>query len=292
MKSKSEKSNQPGEALPVHSLERTEQTVHVRPIEYNNPYDFTREHRHDYFEILFFDTGGSVQLIDFVQYPVAANSCYIVFPQQIHLLKRNDATGQLVQFKEEVVPSAQIKNKLRQVLYGENAAIVFENSAEKINAFKPLLTLLEQASGKKTKISTETALHLLQALLLQLIENRDAHSGGPVAEDQHLLFRFQQLLDEQFAHNHSVQDYINKLASTEKKLAAATKKYTGLSPLQVIHNRLLLEAKRMLLFEDTSHKDIAYRLGFDSPASFSQFVKNKTGFSPSELSSHLVEIHK
>ncbi|HTF04460.1 MAG TPA: hypothetical protein VK826_10555, partial [Bacteroidia bacterium] len=84
MKSSRSEKSKPGtdvSSLPVHSLETTEQIIHVRPIEYNNPYDFTREHRHDYFEILFFDTGGGEQLIDFVQHPVVANSCYIVFPQ-------------------------------------------------------------------------------------------------------------------------------------------------------------------------------------------------------------------
>jgi AraC family transcriptional regulator, transcriptional activator of pobA len=292
--SKSEKSKPVSDvsSLPVHSLETTEQIIHVRPIEYNNPYDFTREHRHDYFEILFFDTGGGEQLIDFVQHPVVANSCYIVFPQQIHLLKRNNATGTLVQFGEEIIPSAQIKNLLRQVLFGEKSAIIFENSVEKIEEFKSLLTLIQHASERGTKVSNDSALHLLQALLLQLVENRDAHSTGTVAEDQQLLFHFQQLLEEQYTHNHSVQEYVNLTGTTEKKLAAATKKYTGLSPLQVIHNRVLLEAKRILLFEDTSHKEIAFRLGFDSPASFSQFIKNKTGYSPSELSTHLVDIHK
>jgi len=295
MKSSRSEKSKPGtdvSSLPVHSLETTEQIIHVRPIEYNNPYDFTREHRHDYFEILFFDTGGGEQLIDFVQHPVVANSCYIVFPQQIHLLKRNNATGTLVQFGEEIIPSAQIKNLLRQVLFGEKSAVIFENSVEKIEEFKSLLSLIQHASERGTKVSNDSALHLLQALLLQLVENRDAHSTGTVAEDQQLLFHFQQLLEEQYTHNHSVHEYVKLTGTTEKKLAAATKKYTGLSPLQVIHNRVLLEAKRILLFEDTSHKEIAFRLGFDSPASFSQFIKNKTGYSPSELSTHLVDIHK
>ena len=88
------------------------------------------------------------------------------------------------------------------------------------------------------------------------------------------------------------QFYIDKLASTEKKLAEITKKYTGLSPLQVIHNRILLEAKRLLLFEDRTHKEIAYQLGFDSPASFSNFIKSKTGLAPKELTKQLAEIHK
>lgn len=278
--------------LPVHSLEATEQIIHVRPIEYNNPYDFTREHRHTYFEIMFFDVGGGIQLIDFERFPALANSCYIIFPQQIHHLKRNEATGTVVQFTEEIIPSVQVRNRLRQILFGEKSAIIFENSPEKMAEFRPLLTLLKTASEKNTKVSNEIALNYLQALLLQLVENRDTSTPVTATEDQKLLFQFQQLLEEQYTHNHSVQEYVKQMGGTEKKLAAATKKYTGLSPLQVIHNRVLLEAKRILLFEDTSHKEIAFRLGFDSPASFSQFIKNKTSYSPSELSNHLVDIHK
>ena len=82
------------------------------------------------------------------------------------------------------------------------------------------------------------------------------------------------------------------LNTTEKKLSVISKKYLGLSPLQVIHDRLLLEAKRILLFENSSHKEIAFHLGFDSPASFSLFIRNKTGYSPSELNLQLVNIHK
>lgn len=279
-------------SLPVHSLDSNEQIIHVRPIEYKNPYDFTREHRHTYFEIMFFDSGGGIQLIDFERIPAKASSCYIIFPQQIHLLKRNDATGTVVQFTEEIIPSIQVRNRLRQILFGGKSAIIFENDRAKMDEFRPLLQMLKNASEKKTATSNEIALNYLQALLLQLAENRETNSSASVSDDQKLLFRFQQLLGEQYTHNHSVQEYVKIIGGTEKKLAAATKKYLGLSPLQVIHNRILLEAKRILLFEDTSHKEIAFRLGFDSPASFSQFVKNKTGYSPSELSAKLVDIHK
>ncbi len=278
--------------LPVVSLEKTEQIIHVRPLTYQNPYDHTREHRHTYFEIMFFETGGGLQLIDFQQFEAQPNSCHIIFPQQIHLLKRNGSEGTVVQFVEEVIPSVQVRNQLRSVSFGDKPAVFFESNAERMEELVPLLSLLKSASEKKTKIGNDIAVKYLEALLLQLAEGKQANTNTQVSEDQKLLFHFQQLLEEQFTTNHSVQEYVKLIGATEKKLAAATKKYLGLSPLQVIHNRVLLEAKRALVFEDTSHKEIAFRLGFDSPASFSQFIKNKTGYSPSELSSHLVDIHK
>ncbi len=279
--------------LPVHALGGEESAVCVRDIQYKNPYDFTREHRHSYFEIFFFENGGGSQLIDFIEFPVKDNSCYIVFPQQIHLLKRAPkACGDLVQFREEVVPSEKIKMLLRQVSFGENPAIVFENNHDKLQKFLPVLNLLKESINHPGKFTQEISLHYLQIILLQLVENKEISAVNISSDDRKLMFRFQHLLEEKFLETHAVQEYATQLQTTEKKLSALTKQHLGLSPLQVIHNRILLEAKRLLLFENTSYKEIAYHLGFDSPASFSQFIKNKTGFTPSELSQRLVEIHK
>ena len=114
--------------LPVHSLGNQDAPVQVRRIEHKNPYDFTREHRHTYFEIFFFEGGGGSQLIDFVDLPVKEQSCYIVFPQQIHLLKRApEAVGRLLQFGEEVLFSMQLRVLLQQHFFSGMPAIFFEN---------------------------------------------------------------------------------------------------------------------------------------------------------------------
>jgi AraC family transcriptional activator of pobA len=279
--------------LPVYSLSQIESSVQVRRIEYKNPYDFTREHRHDYFELFFFESGGGSQLIDFHEYPVLENSSYIVFPQQIHLLKRApEAKGVLIQFREEIIPSAHIRMLLQQTAYGEKAAIFFEKDSGKLLHSGSIVKLIQDAAEKQTDISRNICLHYLQALLLQLLEFSAKAPSLTLSEDRQLLFDYRQLIDIQHCYNHSVTKYATYLNTTEKKLSATTKKYLGLSPLQVIHNRLLLEAKRRLLFETTSHKEIAFHLGFDSPASFSLFIKNKTGFNPSELNKELVKIHK
>ncbi len=279
--------------LPVHSLSLLEFPVHVRRIEYNNPYDFTREHRHTYFEIFFFEKGGGNQLIDFREIPVLESSCYIVFPQQIHLLRRGaQACGILVQFKEEVLSSPQVRILLQKRSFSENPAVLFENNPEEIKKNEIILSLLKGSLEKHSDLSNEISLNYLQALLLQLLDNFNTGVSSALSEDHKVLFNFQYLLEEQFLQNHLVSKYSAQLGVTEKKLTAITKKYMGLTSIQVIHERLVLEAKRLLLFNNSSQKEIAFHLGFDSHASFSQFIKNKTGFSPSELSSKLVDIHK
>ncbi|MEP7265931.1 MAG: helix-turn-helix transcriptional regulator [Bacteroidota bacterium] len=280
-------------SLPLHSFATQEFPVHVRRIEYKNPYDFTREHRHDYFEIFFFESGGGSQLIDFTEFPVLQQSSYIVFPKQIHLLKRaQEACGRLVQFREEIVPSAHVNLMLRQLSFGENPAVIFENDPAKITKMGIILDLLSTSSENQTEDSLELTLHYLQALLLELVSTKKKNHAVEFSGDRKLLFDFQRLLEDEFPQNHQVSYFASQLNITEKKLSALTKKHLGSSPLQVIHERILLEAKRMLIFDSISHKEIAFTLGFDSPASFSLFIKNKTGYSPSELNLQLVNIHK
>src|SRR5690606_39971631 len=48
----------------------------------------------------------------------------------------------------------------------------------------------------------------------------------------------------------------------------------------IILQRIILEAKRMLLFTDESSKAIAYHLRFEDPSYFSRCFKRKTGYSP------------
>jgi AraC family transcriptional regulator, transcriptional activator of pobA len=280
-------------ALPVHSLGAMKHPVLINSIKGKSPYDTTTKHRHDYFEILFFETGGGSQLIDFKEWPLIDNSCYIICPRQIHLMKRGEtANGKMIQFHEASITSIPLRNLLYQFSYSHNKAIIFENNKQKREKFHATIDSLHSAVINSIQFSNEIGVFYLQAILFQLLEDREQVKSDKQTDDQKLFADFQYLLEQQFEKNHTVKIYAGELKVTEKKLAAVTKLFVGLSPLQVIHNRIVLEAKRMLLFESTSHKEIAYQLGFDSPATFSQFIKTKTGYSPSDLHLHLVDIHK
>lgn len=279
--------------LLVHSMEKSRSPVLVKEIEHEATYDFTHVHRHNYYEIFFFKNGGGNQLVDFIELPVLNQSCYIVFPRQVHLLRRNrETSGQLIQFSDDVILSGEASSVLQQAYFARNTAVIFENSPEKFQRVWATLALIKQTSEKQSYYSTEISLHYLQVLVFQLMEHQAEKHKNLQSKDKKMANQFQQLLEEQYLYNRLVQNYSSQLNITEKRLSAITKKYWGLNPLQVIHTRLLLEAKRKLLNNDICHKEIAYHLNFDSPASFSQFIKNKTGSTPSSLQKQLAEIHK
>lgn len=280
------------ESLPIHSLDHDSKQINILPLDHTNPYDFKREHRHTYFEIMIIKHGGCNQLIDFKNYIGQDHSCYIICPQQIHLMNRNTASGTVIQFTEDRMNSTELRATLRQLSFYENSSVIFENRIDLFNELEVLLTMLNAHLIKNDATTNQVVTHVLQAFISIVLANRQLVDHSVKDVDKKLLIDFYQLLETHYSDNAGVQFYITTLGTTEKKLSSAIKKHTGLSPLHVIHNRILLEAKRLLLFEEMSHKEIAYQLGFDSPASFSAFIKSKTALSPTELTKHLTEIHK
>jgi AraC family transcriptional activator of pobA len=271
--------------LPLHNLNSADSPLFVRAISHNNAYDFTQKHRHNYFEILFFESGGGEQLIDFQDYVVKDFTCYIVHPNQIHLLNRAPGSkGRLIQFRSESVMSPKLLTKLRERIWDGVGGVLFQEDKE---LFEKMMVTLHQFD---LTAATERNLHLLQVLIFDLLANSIA-KGDSASMDSDFN-QFLLLVDANFKEQHSVQFYLKSLNISDKKLGMLSKQHLGMSPLQTIHHRLVLEIKRLLLFGEESHKEIAYSLGFDSPASFSTFVKKRTEQTPSELQTTLEEIHK
>lgn len=81
----------------------------------------------------------------------------------------------------------------------------------------------------------------------------------------------------------SVQDIAEALNASSKYLSSVLKVLTGQTAQQHIHEKLLEKAKEKLTTSEASVSEIAYKLGFEHPQSFSKLFKTKTGLSPLEF---------
>jgi len=95
--------------------------------------------------------------------------------------------------------------------------------------------------------------------------------------------QFYVMVDNNFKEKRQVRDYAQMLNRSPKTLSNLFSICALPSPLQIIHERVTTEAKRLLLYTDKSAKEIADALRFDDYAVFSRFFKNQTGMSVSEF---------
>jgi AraC family transcriptional activator of pobA len=134
-------------------------------------------------------------------------------------------------------------------------------------------------SGHGHELAMQGWLEVMLASALRL------SGDAPVTSDRttgrrRLVARFEELVEKRFRANQSVPDYAHALHVSESLLRTSCLALTGQSPVQRIHARLLLEAKRQLHYTDRPVREIAYALGFDDAAYFTRFFSRRAGFSP------------
>lgn len=98
---------------------------------------------------------------------------------------------------------------------------------------------------------------------------------------------FNMLVENHFKEAHNVSFYAKKLHKSPKTLSNSFSKYEK-SPLQLIHDRIILEAQRQLTYTDKTTKEIAFDIGFDDPSHLSRMFKKQTRRSPSDFKKSLL----
>lgn len=122
----------------------------------------------------------------------------------------------------------------------------------------------------------------LQLLFLALARLRHEHERDAVTvgDDAALFVRFRSLVENRYREHQSLANYARALGVSEKRLAAACRAAADRTPLELIHDRLVIEAKRSLLYTSMNIAEVAYSLGFEDPAYFSRFFARQTGVAP------------
>ncbi|SDH34002.1 helix-turn-helix domain-containing protein [Chitinophaga filiformis] len=137
----------------------------------------------------------------------------------------------------------------------------------------------------KDPIDTEIILAYLNLLLTEL-NSAYFKSKEPVDvlnTNLSKFIEFKLVVETHLTEQLSVNTIADKLALTTNSLYRIVKEYSGVSPKDFFTNRLMIEAKRKLLYSPRSVKELAYELGFNDPDYFSRFFKKCTGKSVSEF---------
>lgn len=146
------------------------------------------------------------------------------------------------------------------------------------------ISLMEKLCVQDMKFCDRMQGEMLRTLLKRMIINitriakKQTENYERFREEKLDVVRmFNLLLEANFKTAHEVQFYAQALNKSPKTLANLFAIFHYPAPSKLIQRRIALEAKRYLQYTEMTAKEIAYSLGFVSPAHFSRFFKEQTG---------------
>ena len=121
--------------------------------------------------------------------------------------------------------------------------------------------------------------HLLRLVVgaIRLLADHAPETRASHDRDSDLVARYREILESEFRTDAPIDAHAARLGVTAGRLTVACRRRLGRSPLELLHDRLLLEAKRALLYTPLGVAEIAFALGFKDPAYFSRFFQKRTG---------------
>jgi AraC-like DNA-binding protein len=150
-----------------------------------------------------------------------------------------------------------------------------------------VLDLLEGAyaqwSERPSDIQVELLRHLLAVLVLRLA---GAHGTDQEPIDGDAFPRFQAAVEQDFARTHRVADYAGRLGYSVRTLTRASQAAVGCGAKRFIDDRVLLEAKRLLVHTDLSAASIGQRVGFSDATAFTKFFRQHARQTPTAFRGH------
>lgn len=240
-------------------------------------------HKHDFFQIMLVTAGSGWHQIDFKKHKVAERQIFIMKPGQIHSWELSvGVKGFLVEFNRDSLrldfPNAP--DLINQIELAKDSFLF-----KKIIDFKNIISLCEIMNLEFEKKANQFDIGLkgfLMGFLVQILRN-EGETFLHLEKKVTLVEKFKKLLELHFKTEHGVEFYAKNLNMTAKAFTMQITRSLGKAPRFVIHERIILEAKRFLAYSDLSISEIGYEIGFEDPNYFTRFFRIHEKISPARF---------
>jgi AraC-like DNA-binding protein len=168
-------------------------------------------------------------------------------------------------------------------LFGSTDHLLIQLTEEAREKLSLLLAVFMDEFKTTDNIQNELLLALLKRLIsyiTRLARSEYVPEKKVQEEKYHLIRKFNLLVETHFKEEHSVSFYAQQLYKSPKTLSNLFAIYNNKTPSQVIQERILIEAKRLLTYTQKTVKQITFELGFEDVSYFSNFFKKHTSLSP------------
>jgi len=284
------RSSPPGAAIPAYDLYGEPQArvsldpVHLEPL-------FTRSHAHNWtirphrhrslYQVFWIQQGSGAIAAEGRELPFEAPALLIIPAGEVHGFRYEpQSCGYVLTLTDAFLAAC------RELSGGEDyprtVEVIRVGERETLRkALNGAFSHLERAF-RLSSSGRSTALAGYVFVILSLVQQgaeAEATARRPRSPQAELVARFREHIEDHFAEQKPLEQHCAQLGVTPSTLTRACRTVAGRSPLELLHERLMLEARRLLSYSSLNISQIAYGLGFE-PAYFSRFFSRREGVSP------------
>lgn len=261
--------------------------VHVEPIrDRSGPNDWTiRAHAHpDHTQLLFVEHGGGEIRIESHTYQIPVPAMVVIPVAMVHEIRFLPGTDGHVITAACAYAKAMIQGDAR---YGEalRHPAVYPLGDDPANcvALKESFEWMRReyvwtAPGRRMAIKAQ--FQRILVALMRLRSETGTEDPQRVDHDYDLLCRYRELLETNFKSEKCLEFYASKLGVSIQRLNLACKARANKTASRLLHERVVIEAKRCLIYMTMTVAEVGYDLGFEDPAYFSRFFSQRVGMPP------------
>ncbi|MGX5854640.1 AraC family transcriptional regulator [Dyadobacter jiangsuensis] len=245
-------------------------------------------HRHSFYHLVVFTEGSGRHTIDFHHFQARPYQIYFMIPGQVHTWDfEGDMEGYVVNFSDSF-----FKSFLLQPEYLDSFSFFDQDSSNNVLTLSEsvranVCRLFEELLNQNARASAwrDDMVRVLLLQIFMIIEQSDSVDRKKHAEKgkNATVRNFIRLIDKHYDRLRLPGQYAEMLNVTPNHLNALCKEHVGMQAGELIRNRIVLEAKRLLINLDLTVSEIAYKLNFNDNSYFTKFFRKETGMTPEDF---------
>lgn len=251
-----------------------------------------KPHKHDFYILVVFTQGTGSHTIDFQKYAVKSGSVFFLSPGQVHSWKLSpDTDGHIVFFSTDFYTSTFSRKRL--ISYSLFNSIV-QFPVLEIGSFEAgeiiyFFEKIDQETKKPAYFTKELLKNYIDTLLILFYRFKGSKTSFTQQEklvhDQ--FHELELLIEDHFKEHREASFYADRMSLSLKQLNSLCKNTVSKTSSQLILDRVILEAQRLLTHSNLNISEISYALEFEDSSYFSRLFKKKTAMTPEQFRKQL-----
>ncbi len=242
-----------------------------------------KDYRLDFWALFYITEGSGVHSIDFTNHAYQAGDMIVIAKNHVHSFRVNyDARGYIVHINEPFFLKSGVTRDMDMLAFFETPMcqpILHVDISPSATSRQLIDLIYKEYLLAEEEIANKLIKSLMSAFVFSIRGENAADIRSFSTAAYRNYFEYRELVEQNFTKLKTVTDYEPLMGVTKKTLNAACRACAGISAKELITNRVILEAKRLLAQNELKNYEISYQLGFDEPANLANFFKRNTGMS-------------